>query len=178
MICHPIHPIQQRSMKVSLSFVRSFVHQLILSISLIIIVLGQSESVTPNDLLSFSPPLVRRSVPTKRPKLSSTNISVDSSKTLSIAPADLLSPNHQTVTSDEGNLLSQGKQARKLDPRTCAECGKTLFSDKTHLTHCQTHAKNEKQCWICGVHDDDIKKHILTEHANQKFTSAGFKVRQ
>ena len=27
-----------------------------------------------------------------------------------------------------------------------------------------------------GVNDDDIKKHILTEHGNQKFSSAGFKV--
>lgn len=138
---------------------------------------GHLESVTPNDSsLSFSPPLARRPIPTnKRPKLSSTNITFDPLKTLPTIPADLLSPNHQTVNIEESNLLGQGKQARKLDPRTCAECGKTLFSDKTHLTHCQTHAKNEKQCWICGIQDDDIKKHILSEHANQKFTPAGFK---
>ena len=59
----------------------------------------------------------------------------------------------------------------------CSECGKVLFSDKTHLLHCQTHAKNEKQCWICGINDNDIKKHIINEHGNQKFTNTGFKVK-
>ena len=87
---------------------------------------------------------------------------------------DLLSPNHHQSSMNEDN---HQRQQRKLDPRTCAECGKVLFSDKTHLLHCQTHAKNEKQCWICGKTDDDIKKHILNEHGNQKFTNTGFKVR-
>lgn len=86
---------------------------------------------------------------------------------------DLLSPNHQSTLLEESH---PSKQQRKLDPRSCAECGKVLFSDKTHLLHCQTHAKNEKQCWICGMNDDDIKKHILNEHGNQKFTNTGFKV--
>ena len=87
---------------------------------------------------------------------------------------DLLSPTHQqTVLNDDNH---QQRQQRKLEPRPCAECGKILFNDKTHLLHCQTHAKNEKQCWICGRNDDDIKKHILNEHGNQKFTNTGFKV--
>jgi hypothetical protein len=87
---------------------------------------------------------------------------------------DLLSPNHHQSSMNDDN---HQRQQRKLDPRPCAECGKVLFSDKTHLLHCQTHAKNEKQCWICGRNDDDIKKHILNEHGNQKFTNTGFKVR-
>lgn len=88
---------------------------------------------------------------------------------------DLLSPNHQSTFNDDANSLQQ-KQQRKLDPRTCNECGKVLFSDKTLLFHRQTHAKNEKQCWICGVNDDAIKKHIINEHGNQKLTNTGFKV--
>jgi len=98
---------------------------------------------------------------------------------------DLLSPNHhQTIINDDNNNNNNNnsnihqRQQRKLDPRPCAECGKVLFSDKTHLLHCQTHAKNEKQCWICGINDDDIKKHIVNEHGNQKFTNTGFKVRK
>lgn len=86
---------------------------------------------------------------------------------------DLLSPNHHSSTMNDEH---QPRQQRKLEPRPCAECGKILFNDKTHLLHCQTHAKNEKQCWICGKTDDDIKKHILNEHGNQKFTNTGFKV--
>ena len=45
-------------------------------------------------------------------------------------PTDLLSPNHQLIHNDD---LNQQKQQRKLEPRSCAECGKVLFSDKTHL---------------------------------------------
>jgi hypothetical protein len=89
---------------------------------------------------------------------------------------DLLSPNHHhqlTTINDETNSNIPSRQ-----PRPCAECGKVLFSDKTHLLHCQTHAKNEKQCWICGINDDDIKKHIVNEHGNQKFTNTGFKVKE
>ncbi|CAF0983312.1 unnamed protein product [Adineta ricciae] len=131
--------------------------------------------------LSLSPSLLRRNTPSsKRRKVSTPtgqyDYSSDSKNHLSQTSAsDLLSPNHQTISNDELNGSSQQKQQRKLDPRTCAECGKTLFSDKTHLLHCQTHAKNEKQCWICGITDDDIKKHIISEHGNQKFTDTGFK---
>jgi hypothetical protein len=92
---------------------------------------------------------------------------------------DLLSPNHHQTTimnNEDSNSNIHQRQQRKLEPRSCAECGKVLFSDKTHLLHCQTHAKNEKQCWICGINDDDIKKHIVNEHGNQKFTNTGFKV--
>jgi hypothetical protein len=92
---------------------------------------------------------------------------------------DLLSPNHHSINiNDDNSNIHQRQQQRKLDPRTCAECGKVLFSDKTLLLHCQTHAKNEKQCWICGTNDDDIKKHILSEHGNQKFTNTGFRVKK
>ncbi len=93
---------------------------------------------------------------------------------------DLLSPNHHSININDDNNSNthQRQQQRKLDPRSCAECGKVLFSDKTLLLHCQTHAKNEKQCWICGTNDDDIKKHILSEHGNQKFTNTGFKVKK
>jgi hypothetical protein len=93
---------------------------------------------------------------------------------------DLLSPNHHSININDDNNSNthQRQQQRKLDTRTCAECGKVLFSDKTLLLHCQTHAKNEKQCWICGTNDDDIKKHILSEHGNQKFTNTGFKVKK
>lgn len=85
----------------------------------------------------------------------------------STTTTELLSPNH----------FDDNTKQRKLDPRPCIECGKILFSDKTHLFHCQTHAKNEKQCWICGVQDDDIKRHIMNEHGNQKITNTGFKVK-
>jgi hypothetical protein len=130
--------------------------------------------------LSLSPSLIRRSTPTKRQRLS-TSGQYDYTNThnnlsmvnLPLTTTDLLSPNHhQTLVNDDNHQ----RQQRKLDPRSCAECGKVLFSDKTHLLHCQTHAKNEKQCWICGVSDNDIKKHILAEHGNQKFTNTGFKV--
>ena len=91
---------------------------------------------------------------------------------------DLLSPiQHPTkVNNDNHNSNIHQRQQRKLDPRSCSECGKVLFSDKTLLLHCQTHAKNEKQCWICGVYDDAIKKHIVNEHGNLKITNTGFKV--
>ena len=119
-------------------------------------------------MLSLSPSLTRRAPPTKRPKISSTGPFDSPTKLKLNLSTDLLSPN------DDSN---QQKQQRKLEPRPCAECGKVLFSDKTHLLHCQTHAINEKQCWICGTHDDDIKKHITNEHGNQKFTNTGFKVK-
>jgi hypothetical protein len=140
----------------------------------------RKESMTPNDsLLSLSPSLIRRSTVSKRQKLSSNSGQYDYPNKLKInlsqtSTTDLLSPNHQLTHIDDNN---QQKQQRKLDPRSCAECGKILFSDKTHLLHCQTHAKNEKQCWICGINDDDIKKHIVNEHGNQKFTNTGFKVK-
>jgi hypothetical protein len=134
------------------------------------------ESVTLNDpSLSLSPSLNRRSVNSKRLKLS-TSGQFDLLKGNTSQTTDLLSPNHQTSINDDVNGMNQPKQQRKLDPRPCAECGKILFSDKTHLLHCQTHAKIAKQCWICGLHDNDMKKHILTEHGNQKFSTAGFKV--
>jgi len=138
----------------------------------------RKETTTPNDSsLSLSPSLNRRPTVSKRQKLSPTGqydypnkLKINLSQT---STTDLLSPNHQLTYNDDNN---QQKNQRKLDPRTCAECGKVLFSDKTHLLHCQTHAKNEKQCWICGINDDDIKKHIINEHGNQKFTNTGFKV--
>jgi hypothetical protein len=141
--------------------------------------LDRKESMTPNDSsLSLSPSLIRRSAVSKRQKLSpnrqydySNKSKINLSQT---STTDLLSPNHQLTHNDDNN---QQKQQRKLDPRSCAECGKILFSDKTHLLHCQTHAKNEKQCWICGINDNDIKKHIVNEHGNQKFTNTGFKVK-
>ncbi|UJR15271.1 hypothetical protein I4U23_002225 [Adineta vaga] len=139
------------------------------------------ESTAPNDSsLSLSPSLLPRNTSSKRRKLSTPTGQYDypneSKGHLSQTSAtDLLSPNHQTTSHDDLNGNNHQKQQRKLDPRSCAECGKTLFSDKTHLLHCQTHAKNEKQCWICGVNDDDIKKHIINEHGNQKFTNTGFK---
>lgn len=134
----------------------------------------RKESTTPNDSSpSLSPSLIRRSTAPKRAKPSSTGQYDYSTKLKLNLSNDLLSPNHQSIPSEE---INPSKQQRKLDPRSCAECGKVLFSDKTHLLHCQTHAKNEKQCWICGMNDDDIKKHILNEHGNQKFTNAGFKV--
>jgi hypothetical protein len=141
--------------------------------------------MTPNDSsLSLSPSLNRRSASTKRQRLS-TSGQYDYTNThnnlsmvnLPQTTTDLLSPNHhQTIINDDNNSNIHQRQQRKLDPRSCAECGKVLFSDKTHLLHCQTHAKNEKQCWICGINDDDIKKHILNEHGNQKFTNTGFRV--
>ena len=134
----------------------------------------RKESTTPNDSSSsLSPSLIRRSTAPKRQKPSPTGQYDYPNKLKLNLSNDLLSPNHQPTPSEESN---QSKQQRKLDPRSCAECGKVLFSDKTHLLHCQTHAKNEKQCWICGMNDDDIKKHILNEHGNQKFTNTGFKV--
>ena len=102
------------------------------------------------------------------------DLKIDSSQLSSI---DLLSPNHQSTFNDDSNFINQQKQHRKLDLRTCTECGKVLFSDKTLLLHYQTHAKNENQCWMCGIHDNDIKKHITNEHGNQKFTNTGFKVK-
>lgn len=137
--------------------------------------LDHKETTTPNDSsLSLSPSLIRRPQVSKRQKISSTG-QYDYPNKLKISlPTDLLSPNHQLTHNDDFN---QQKQQRKLEPRSCAECGKVLFSDKTHLLHCQTHAKNEKQCWICGTNDDDIKKHITNEHGNQKFTNTGFKVK-
>ncbi|CAF1406372.1 unnamed protein product [Adineta steineri] len=142
------------------------------------------ESATPNDSsLSLSPSLSRRTAHSKRQKMSTipgqydytNNLKINLSQTPTL---DLLSPNHQTTLNDDMNTTNQQKQQSKLDPRSCAECGKILFSDKAHLIHCQTHAKNEKQCWICGIHDDDIKKHIINVHGNQKFTNTGFKVCQ
>ena len=94
-----------------------------------------------------------------------------------LSTTDLLSSNHQSTFNDDSNFINQQKQHRKLDLRTCVECGKVLFSDKTLLLHCQTHAKNEKQCWICGVNANDIKKHITNEHGNQKVTNTGHKVK-
>ena len=130
--------------------------------------------------MTLSPSLIRRTTTSKRQKLSSSgqydypnSLKINLSQ---ISTTDLLSPNHQLTFNDDNNLINQQKQQRKLDPRSCAECGKVLFSDRTHLLHCQTHAKNEKQCWICGINDDDIKKHIINEHGNQKFTNTGFKV--
>ena len=135
--------------------------------------------MTPNDLLlSLSPSINRRSSSSsKRARLSTTSL-YDHTNNLSMvnlppSTTDLLSPNHHSSTMIDEH---QPRQQRKLEPRPCAECGKILFNDKTHLLHCQTHAKNEKQCWICGRNDDDIKKHILNEHGNQKFTNTGFKV--
>jgi len=82
----------------------------------------------------------------------------------------------RSTNTDEQNLFNQQRQTqKKLEPRTCGECGIVLFNDKTHLLHGQTHAKNDKQCWICGVTDDDVKKHILAEHGNQKFLNGSFK---
>jgi hypothetical protein len=134
-----------------------------------LICLDRKESITPNESsLSLSPSLARRAPPSKRIKISSTGQYDSPTKFKINLPTDLLSPN------DDSN---QQKQQRKLEPRPCAECGKILFNDKRHLLHCQTHAKNEKQCWICGIHDDDIKKHITNEHGNQKFTNTGFKVK-
>ena len=136
--------------------------------------LDRKESMTPNDSsISLSPSLFRRTSPSKRSKV------LPPGHASRGAATDLLSPSHQAVLGggDDTPSLQQQKQQRKLDPRSCAECGKVLFSDKTHLLHCQTHAKNEKQCWICATTDDDIRKHILAEHGNQKFTSSGFKVR-
>jgi hypothetical protein len=108
------------------------------------------------------------------------------STSTTLPSVDLLSPNqHGTSSNDDININThqrqqqqqqQQQQQRKLDPRTCTQCGQVLFTEKSHLLHCQTHAANDKQCWICGVHDNEIKKHILTEHGNQKFTNAGFKV--
>ena len=137
-------------------------------------------ATTPNDLsASLSPSLHRRTTPSssKRPRLS-TGGPLEYSNHLPTGTADLLSPNHRAQSADETSNSNNNhqRQPRKLDPRTCSQCGKVLFSDKTHLLHCQTHVRNERQCWICGVNDDDIKKHILTEHGNQKFSSAGFKV--
>ncbi|CAF3741392.1 unnamed protein product [Rotaria sordida] len=140
----------------------------------------RKESTTPNDSsLSLSPSLIRRPTYSKRQKFSTNNqyeypnnLKINLSQT---STTDLLSPNHQSIYNDDNNSIQQQKQQRKLDPRTCTECGKVLFNDKTLLLHCQTHAKNEKQCWICGIHDDDIKKHIINEHGNQKFTNTGFK---
>ncbi|CAF1989370.1 unnamed protein product [Rotaria magnacalcarata] len=137
------------------------------------------ESATPNDSpLSLSPSLIRRANHSKRQKISTTiqndylnNLKLNLSQTQT---TDLLSPNHHSTFNDDTNSTQQ-KQHRKLDPRTCIECGKVLFSDKTLLLHCQTHAKNDKQCWICGANDNDIKKHIFNEHGNQKFTNTGFK---
>lgn len=132
--------------------------------------------------LSLSPSLIRRSNTTtpatsaKRVKPSNNNTHFDSSKMVSSQTTDLLSPNHQTNLHDDLNSNNQSKQSRKLDPRSCNECGIILFSDKTYLVHRQTHAPDKKQCWICGVYDDDIKSHISTEHANQKITDDGFKV--
>ncbi|CAF1495550.1 unnamed protein product [Rotaria sp. Silwood1] len=144
------------------------------------------EGTTPNDSsVSLSSSLNRHSTLTKRQRLStsgqydSTNIQNNSSLiNISQTTNDLLSSNHhqQTISNDDNNLnIHQRQQQRKLDPRTCTECGKVLFSDKTLLLHCQTHAKNEKQCWICGINDDSIKKHIINEHGNQKITNTGFK---
>lgn len=139
--------------------------------------LDHEESVPLNDSsLSLSPLLSRRPLTSKRPKSSSSSSLFDASKVIPSQTGDLLSPNHHSALNDETNPAHQQKQQKKLDPRSCAECGKVLFSDKTHLLHCQTHAKNDKQCWICAAHDDDMKKHILTEHGNQKFSTAGFKV--
>ncbi|CAF4161410.1 unnamed protein product [Rotaria sp. Silwood2] len=136
------------------------------------------ESTTPNDSsLSLSPSLIRRPTYSKRQKLSTSgqydypnNLKINLSQT---STTDLLSPNHQSTFNDDNSLIQ--KQQRKLDPRKCAECSKVLFSDKTLLLHRQTHSNNEKQCWICGINDDDIKKHIINEHGNQKFTNTGFK---
>ncbi|CAF2593344.1 unnamed protein product [Rotaria sp. Silwood2] len=143
------------------------------------------ESTTPNDSsVSLSSSLIRHSTLAKRQRLS-TSGQYDSTNTqnkpsminMPQATSDLLSPNHhQTTMNDDNNSnIHQRQQQRKLDPRSCAECGKVLFSDRTLLLHCQTHAKNEKQCWICGINDDSIKKHIINEHGNQKITNTGFK---
>ncbi|UJR31404.1 hypothetical protein I4U23_018897 [Adineta vaga] len=135
------------------------------------------ESAIPNDSLqSLSPSGNRRSGSSKRQRLSTSGqleyINAHNNLSMVSLPqttTDLLS------TNNDDNNSNQRQQHRKLDPRSCAECGKVLFSDKTLLLHCQTHAKNEKQCWICGTNDDDIKKHILNEHGNQKFTNTGFR---
>ncbi|CAF0801434.1 unnamed protein product [Didymodactylos carnosus] len=82
--------------------------------------------------------------------------------------------NESLSPNSNDNNSAANRQQRKLDPRPCAECGKVLFNDKQHLLHCQSHAKNDKQCWICGSLDIDMKKHIATIHGNQKFTNTGF----
>lgn len=139
--------------------------------------LDQQESAIPNDFsLPLSPADIRRSGPPKRQRVSASgqldylNAGNNPSMVgLAQTTADSLSSN----VNDDNN---SSQRQRKLDPRSCPECGKILFNDKTLLLHCQTHAKNEKQCWICGTSDDDIKKHILTEHGTQKFTTTGFRV--
>ncbi|CAF4206842.1 unnamed protein product [Rotaria socialis] len=142
------------------------------------------EITTPNDSsVSLSSSFNRHSTIAKRQRLATTG-QYDSTNTqnnaslmnLTQTTNDLLSPNHhQTTMNDDSNVNTNQRQQRKLDPRSCSECGKVLFSDKNLLLHCQTHAKNEKQCWICGVNDDSIKKHIINEHGNQKITNTGFK---
>jgi len=119
-----------------------------------------STSVEPKESMISNDNSSQRRSTTKRARLSSTT-----------QANDLLSLN-------QSNSFDDNQKQRKLDPRPCAECGKTLFNDKLHLLHCQTHTKNEKQCWICGIQDDDIKKHIINEHGNQKFTNTGFKVNE
>lgn len=134
----------------------------------------ENKESLPLNEFSLSPSLIRRPTSTKRAKTSSDypqKLKIHISSTSSPSSTHLLSPNHQLTSSD----LQQQKQQKTLDPRPCAECGKILFNNKTHLLHCQTHAINEKQCWICGLQDDDVKKHILNEHGNQRFTNAGFK---
>ncbi|CAF5186052.1 unnamed protein product, partial [Rotaria magnacalcarata] len=142
------------------------------------------EITTPNDSsVSLSSSFNRHSTVAKRQRIvttgqyDSTNAQNNASMiNLTQTTNDLLSSNHhQTTMNDDSNVNTNQRQQRKLDPRSCSECGKVLFSDKNLLLHCQTHAKNEKQCWICGVNDDSIKKHIINEHGNQKITNTGFK---
>ena len=148
------------------------------------------DSTTPNDLsMSLSTSFTRRSTSSKKQR-TPTNSQLDSFPTLNHASmvnatqsinTDLSSLNQTSSTmsmindDSSGNTVQQ-RQQRKLDPRTCTECNKVLFNDKLLLLHGQTHAKNEKQCWICGIYDDDMKKHIISEHGNQKFSTTGFKV--
>ncbi|CAF1082602.1 unnamed protein product [Adineta steineri] len=148
----------------------------------------RKESATPNDSsLSLSPSDTRSPKFSKRKRLSTSGqydylntLNNLSMVNLPQTTTDLLSPNHhhhqqQTTINDDNNSNIHQRQQHKLEPRSCAECGKVLFTDKALLLHCQTHAKNVKQCWICGINDDDIKKHIHTEHGNQKFTNTGFR---
>lgn len=121
--------------------------------------------------MNFSPSLTnRRPTPSKKQRtpISSTQIDTITNFTQQITS--------NSTNQDDSAGSAMQRQQRKLDPRHCLTCNKVLFSDKTHLIHCQTHAKSEKNCWICGAYDDDIKKHIINEHGNQKITAAGFKV--
>lgn len=154
-----------------------------LNMNIKIYLIDHKESSTLNDSSASLSSVMRHPASGKRQRVSTSgqydytnthnNASVGN---LPQTTTELLSPNHPQTSLNEDNNANINQRQRRLDPRSCSECGKVLFSDKNLLLHCQTHAKNEKQCWICGIHDNEIKKHILTEHGAQKITNNGFKV--